>query len=632
MSIPRHKVLIKGGHCALHSSESLIYLYRKFLGLGRLKKYMYRKLIVLLVMLAVVIFFVVAKYRVALHGLEMYSKPIDSTVERIEYIYPKLDFHQSMQIGWAYNRGKLLFARPSNCYLNYPFKKKEGVVRVGVFGCSFVRGLETAKGFDFPSFLERDFKENGFENVEVLNFGVSGFGMHQAYMLWDFLGKHYELDYVVFCIFDFFSVRDNCFIERQDAFLNLHARYILDNKKLKLIDVKGQSIPDARRRYFSMTPPMRYVLYDYKMPFILRAILPESIKNRSNPFYYKHEIFRQKDAIDKEIAITHSLLFKEILRDNKNVIVVVNSAYKYKKYMPRNVHVYENNLIEDVNFTHLAPNGHWSALGNEIIGRCIFNILIGKGKFKTPVFSVGKLLKCAGTSAKLKLDELYNYKKVYLSVNKSQIARFFLLRDRGKTLGFDFKSNRAKSILCVSDFEPFSFLCLPFHLKNKEKLYLTFYVNSEKKKFVIGAIDLVNPFVGVMFLNAAKIASLDRVFRLGHGGELEHAFSLYISKGGKIKDVVIETNSGILLKGVFHTGSAKTSKYRMEGFHSEFFYLRSANGNFVKLSSLPKYGHIDLVMEDTSGNKTEIPFLKYSVKTLEYKFRKAYKNPISPSK
>lgn len=134
--------------------------------------------------------FYLLRYEHLLHKLR-YSTP--SYKERV---FPKLTAAQSLMLG-----GGQKYYHPKSSYIGFPQHKKPGTIRIGIFGCSFVQGAEIAKGHDFPSLLQNRFNCAGIKNVEVINFGLTGRGVHHMFMFWEFLGKDYNLDYVVFMPF-----------------------------------------------------------------------------------------------------------------------------------------------------------------------------------------------------------------------------------------------------------------------------------------------------------------------------------------------------------------------------------------------------------------------------------------------
>ncbi len=75
-------------------------------------------------------------------------------------------------------------------------QKGEGVRRVLVFGDSFAEGWGVESGQMLSTRLQACLRDRG-EAVEVLNFGVAGYGTDQAYLLFEKLGKVYQPDLVV---------------------------------------------------------------------------------------------------------------------------------------------------------------------------------------------------------------------------------------------------------------------------------------------------------------------------------------------------------------------------------------------------------------------------------------------------
>ncbi len=70
-------------------------------------------------------------------------------------------------------------------------------LRIAVFGDSFAEGNEVADVHAWTRHLENQLNDAGLR-AEVLNFGVSAYGMGQAYLRWRHLGKAFAPDFVVF--------------------------------------------------------------------------------------------------------------------------------------------------------------------------------------------------------------------------------------------------------------------------------------------------------------------------------------------------------------------------------------------------------------------------------------------------
>ena len=84
-------------------------------------------------------------------------------------------------------------SRPNEYLLSPP----EGVLRIELFGDSFTHGDEEPFDKTWGKILEDDLIESGI-SAEVLNFGVPGYGVGQAYLRWKFVGQTYSPKIVVF--------------------------------------------------------------------------------------------------------------------------------------------------------------------------------------------------------------------------------------------------------------------------------------------------------------------------------------------------------------------------------------------------------------------------------------------------
>ena len=70
-------------------------------------------------------------------------------------------------------------------------------LRIAVFGDSFTAGDDVNDDEVWGYLLERELNEAGIRS-EVLNFGVGAYGMGQAYLRWQHLGKSFSPDIVIF--------------------------------------------------------------------------------------------------------------------------------------------------------------------------------------------------------------------------------------------------------------------------------------------------------------------------------------------------------------------------------------------------------------------------------------------------
>jgi hypothetical protein len=80
---------------------------------------------------------------------------------------------------------------------DFPEEATPGVLRVAIFGDSYTFGDEVAFADTWGEHLEADLAARGVP-AEVLNFGVSAYGMDQAYLRWKQIGRRFHPDVVVF--------------------------------------------------------------------------------------------------------------------------------------------------------------------------------------------------------------------------------------------------------------------------------------------------------------------------------------------------------------------------------------------------------------------------------------------------
>lgn len=79
----------------------------------------------------------------------------------------------------------------------YTEKAKPGVLRIAIFGDSFAHGDDVPYEQSWGRLLEQKLND-GERRVEVINFGVSAYGMDQAFLRWRQLGKKFKPDIVLF--------------------------------------------------------------------------------------------------------------------------------------------------------------------------------------------------------------------------------------------------------------------------------------------------------------------------------------------------------------------------------------------------------------------------------------------------
>ncbi|HEY3851134.1 MAG TPA: hypothetical protein VGL87_09205, partial [Steroidobacteraceae bacterium] len=111
---------------------------------------------------------------------------------------------------------------------NYPFVKPPGTCRLGMFGDSFLFGLEVDLQHSFAARLEQRLRERGIP-VDVLNFSVGGFGTAEMLQTYEQFGRKFDLDAVLFS-WDLSDVNDNLrsglYTLKSGQLHRLHAAYL----------------------------------------------------------------------------------------------------------------------------------------------------------------------------------------------------------------------------------------------------------------------------------------------------------------------------------------------------------------------------------------------------------------------
>jgi len=119
------------------------------------------------------------------------------------------------------------------------FVPRPGVLRIAIFGDSFTYGYEVGFKDTWGAQLENILKEQGID-AQVLNFGVPGYGMDQAYLRWKKEGYRYAPEIVIFGLLgDDVSRNANLLPQIRDLPKwppLFKPRFILENDRLKLVN------------------------------------------------------------------------------------------------------------------------------------------------------------------------------------------------------------------------------------------------------------------------------------------------------------------------------------------------------------------------------------------------------------
>jgi len=272
----------------------------------------------------------------------------------------------------------------SSAYYRFPLDKPEGVVRLGCFGDSFTAGSEVADPWDYPAILGRLLLAEGLQ-VEVLNFGVGGYGFHQSATLALELTQRYHLDALLLGPKDFHHDRDQSFTWRHSTreLPLLHGRWILSGDDLRQLLPLGETPRERAAIYQGFLPSWHYLRYDAALPPFLNCLLPPG-RTLHNPFFYHpsgpveeveetwRRLLRRIDDLGRPVVLCHS---------NPAIVELVRKL-RLPRMVLAPVHFGET-------FPFLAPQGHNSPLGNLVVARQVLDHLRGRAAspFARPTYS-----------------------------------------------------------------------------------------------------------------------------------------------------------------------------------------------------------------------------------------------------
>lgn len=253
------------------------------------------------------------------------------------------------------------FSKESH-FVRFREQKDEGMVRICALGDSNTAGAETGERHDYPSYLQRQFDSLGAVNAEVLNFGNGWYGFSQTFLLWERVASRFQCDVVLLHPFAFWERRDTTFHHADFVFpYYLHARHVMEDGRLRLLEVIGKSDEERLDNYYRFFPRLRYLRYDRSPPLLLRAITSRAGTLR-NPFYY------DRRPSEDEVRDLYVHFVEKIADASASVIVGVyddRTAATMESVNRSNVTVLKG--LNLYSFPYRAPTGnHFSPWGNEL--------------------------------------------------------------------------------------------------------------------------------------------------------------------------------------------------------------------------------------------------------------------------
>ena len=575
-----------------------------------------------------------------LHNLNRYDYFTKKDYQ--EPIFPKLTQKQILNLGWAHidpetwKSTDLRSPPPKTSYTKFQESKDPDIIRIGIFGDSFVHGLEAAYGQDFPTLLQELFNQSGEHRVEVLNFGMSGYGIHQSFLLWEYLGEKFEIDYPIFFPFYFHIDRDRTFNRHLNQFCPMHARYIVTQDNVELVSVLGDSREEACGLYHSLFTPWQYVRYDQNAPPFLRVLVPTGRNFKFNPFYYSN-LERKQEALT-----SYERLFNKLANQSTHPIVVCNhpDICDLRTKVSNDVVFYDSQIgkyFKQFPSLYRAPQFHLSALGNELRAQELFSFLTGNPQPGLQVMTV------SSTSAFPRnhfesLPPLHQFDEVRIGIN-SQVASDFVVHAQGQSAWWKFnadlpfKEKKISSLLWGYGEKGLKFIPTTFPLKNTEKVYVSFNLHDDPIRLPIGQIEAGHSLVGKLSL----ICGSGINFSANGQGTLtcdqNYLRSIHIEGMGIPQNVTIELgeHGRTIMKGdrlptiqslkstwkdLVNVKQATT--VQLKPVIASVATLRAKAGTLtLREDAVPESGTLDLMLTGENGEKRSYPITRYHRETVK---------------
>ncbi|HXV28579.1 MAG TPA: hypothetical protein VD913_06400, partial [bacterium] len=476
--------------------------------------------------------------------------------------------------------------------------------------------------------------------VEVINFGVKGYGMYQSVLMHEYLGKKYDLDYAVFMLLGIHTRRDYSFIKDREGCVGVHARYIFKDNKLEFIPTVGENRKEASLNYFRMFPPIRYIRYDKKPPSFMRALLPPGRDWKFNPFYYNP----QELANHELILNSYALLFQKAARATGQVVVIANDDFMSrlaKIVKSPNVYVLKSRMVPYLNWGfYLAPRSHRSAMGNDLQARELFTLLTGGKKPEIPVLEIRET-EPGGADPGLAVEPIGHYENVSVNLGGNPAGALTKMMNTSVriTKEIDLSEEKVTGLLFLSHAQ-MSFLPLDFRVKQGEPVYLLFRKGRDFVRRAIGKMDTRSGVVSRILWSGYQTDN-EIIFQMKEGLiKIDREMSgISIKTPEKVKDVQILIGNKKVLDGKRQETMKGKKDKQGDNFEwdtkKKLFYLRASSGQYFQIESMvPEKGLVELVLSRGNGQETHLPtFLEYEVAKPAFRpFYPAYSNNIRQGK
>ena len=339
-------------------------------------------------------------------SLDFYLNNVDKKSSESRYVYDKF-------LGWNSNPNKNNIHNEQGIFGTnkiFTIKPQDNILRIALFGDSMTR---TGWG----SLLERNLTDLGY-NVEIMNFGVGGYGIDQIYLRWEIEGKNFSPNLVIFGFYPMDIAR--CLEVHKlknwgmlGGIFFSKPRFLMDGDDgaLKIINYPTTSFDKIlyNAKSFNDLPYIEYDSvyvdnksdynnYFWRNSYLLRFIEINLTENRfTQTSYRRDEQYFDMEKEGSKLALKIIKLFqKSVKEENEDFFTLVlpmkidllylkkEKPLRYKKmidmietYSPI-IHAEEkmkDSSLENLEKFYIPNDGHFSSFGNEAIAKILSEYL-----------------------------------------------------------------------------------------------------------------------------------------------------------------------------------------------------------------------------------------------------------------
>ena len=508
--------------------------------------------------------------------------------------------------------GQVMTGKASS-FVNFDTQKRPGTIRIGCFGDSYTYGDEVGGSFDYPGLLQTIFRREGYDDVEVINFGSSWYGFSQAFIMWQYVGRNYDLDYVLLgpAAFEF--------LERETTFNHtvttsgespdfMHARFIVKDKQLKMLKVYGDTYESRFRNYFRFIPFKRYLFYDTNTPPFLACLLPRGKELKRNPFYYYKGTTRQ------EARAIHALQLLAMAAHGK--AIVMGDYHKNAVALAKLIHkenITADQLHRPTHFPYQMQKFHNSPLGNYFLAKQMFRLITGKNS-PLDIIITADIDKKITQDAGAVRQPLYEYSAMQLEIEGIKIGDFKNTFEQYhvRMPRFDISQTNIVSLLAfrpqAGSIADAVFLPLDFSVPQGAPVKMRISSNGWRQEYHLGDVFFLNQDVGIGVVEAEGFLVNE------HKNIIKYKASSPVQCGDKNAEIEIIVNNRVILRA-----STIDIKNRLLYFQSVKFnplMIFPGADYFIDCDRLGKKGIIDLVLISPDGSRTKVAFARWEKKAL----------------